>query len=573
MPGRPGLTISIIARDEAKNLRELLPSVVPHADQVIVVDTGSTDETREVARASGGTVFRAPWEEDFAKARNFGLSKVETSHVLWLDADDRMDPAALARVRRMVLERPGVAFMLLLVNESKDPAGVTSCWQLRVFPSRPEHRFEGRVHEQIQTSLARTKTPVEKLDATVRHLGYLEPAEVVRKARRNLEMLRREIASGHAEDVNCLFHTVRAAFRCGELEEASAAARRCIDRPPPGTPREIVQSCAVVLARIERERGHPAEARAVLEDALRRVPDDAVARFFLGDLLASLGDLAGAARELSLARVSPIGHSTIPLPVAGLSRAIRLTLGQTLELLGRSAEAAHAYREVLELEPADRGARKGLVRALLAQGALAEAKAELETLGSLREDEGEVTLLSALLAFLQGESERSRELFRRARRLTPGSACAELHLGHLALRAGDHEEAGEHYKRALSLADTPETRVGLAAWELERGRVQECLAHLATAVEACPNRPLPPGTEALSGEAFFRAGRAEEAVSALERHLARFGADARTLSRLADCYRSLGAGKAAELGYREALRLSPGLSQALEGLELLGVGS
>jgi predicted Zn-dependent protease len=111
--------------------------------------------------------------------------------------------------------------------------------------------------------------------------------------------------------------------------------------------------------------------------------------------------------------------------------------------------------------------------------------------------------------------------------------------------------------------------VGLAACELESGRVPLALDHLAVAVEKGAGRPLPRGTEALCGEALLRGGRPQEAAEAFERHLQRHGADPRILARAADCYRALGAREAATLGYREALKLDPDLAEAVSGLREL----
>jgi tetratricopeptide (TPR) repeat protein len=88
-------------------------------------------------------------------------------------------------------------------------------------------------------------------------------------------------------------------------------------------------------------------------------------------------------------------------------------------------------------------------------------------------------------------------------------------------------------------------------------------------MEGCRGRPLPPGAEALAGEALLRSGRAAEAREAFERHLGRLGADARIVARLADCYRELGAPAAARRGYQEALRMKPGLAEARHGLRAL----
>jgi Flp pilus assembly protein TadD len=570
---REGLTVAMIVRDERENLAELLPALSGAADDVVVVDTGSTDGSADFARLCGARAFAAPWNDDFAEARNVSLSKVRTSHILWLDADDRITAEDVRRVREAALARGRVGLMLLLINEDPDPNSVSSCWQLRVIPSDPRHCFVGRVHEQLQGSLAATGTPVEKLDVTVRHTGYLDPEAVLRKARRNLELLRREMREGRGNDVNVLYHFVRAALRTGELAEAADVARVCVESPPADCPVDVRQALAVLLARIERQRGQTDSAEAVLRAAVARVPDDPSARFFLGDLLRHRGDLQGARSELEAARHCPPRASTLPLPVAGLRRAVRIELGEIHEMLGDPGVATALYKEILAEQPEDRAARAALARALLGSGATDEAA---RTLGELTPEAGDRDrrlALEAAIAFERGQDDEAANLFQELARQQPLEWGAPLHLGHLALRRHDIPAAREHYRRSLGLADRAETRVALAAALLEGGEAVECLDNLARAVDLSRGRPLPPGTEALAGEALLRLGRPQEALEAFEKHLRRLGPDARVLSRVADCYGRLGAARAARLGYEEALRLAPGLQEAQQGLEALGARS
>jgi tetratricopeptide (TPR) repeat protein len=564
---RTGLGICMIVRDERANLEELLPSLRGEVDEVVVVDTGSVDGSADLAGSLGARVLHEPWTDDFASARNAGLARLRTSHALWLDADDRVGAEDLARIRDAVRRHPERAWMTLLVNESRDPSAVTSCWQLRVFPVRDEHRFEGRVHEQIHESLRRTGTKVDRLDATIRHLGYVEPEAVLRKSRRNLALLEREIAEGR-DDVNTLYHCMRSASRCGEPARAIEVAARLLETAPPSTPAEILQAADVMLGRLLFQRGRTADALAALGRAVGRVPDDPLARFFLGDLLRRTGDLVGAARELAAARACPIRFATIPVPVAGMSRAIRTTLGEVLERLARPGEAAAVYRDARKELPADAPLARALARACIAAGELDEAERALDA----ADDDGalvEMLRLRAALAFARGRDAEAGQLFERVLTRAPRDAAAALHLGHLALRARDAAAAVGHYRRSLEAAETPEARVGLAAAQLEQDSPRESLENLVRVVDACTGRPLPPGTEALSGETLLRLGRPAEAREAFERHLRRLGLDARIVARLADCYRELGAPDAASHGYREALRLSPGLPEAERGLAAL----
>lgn len=570
---RTTLTVCMIVRNERENLEALLPALRDAVEAIVVVDTGSADGSQDVVRAAGATLLERAWDDDFSAARNAGLERVRTTHALWLDADDRPAPDALSRLRAAITQRPDAGWMMLLVNEAADPSTITSCWQLRAFPVHERHRFHGRIHEQVHSALRSTGTPIERVEATIRHLGYVDPEDVLRKSRRNLALLEREVADGR-DDVNTLYHLMRSAQMSGKPEVALEAADRLLGKADDGAPKDVLQAAEIIRGRLLFQRGRSREALEAMQRAVERIPDDATARFFHAELLRRAGDLPGAVRELATARGCQVRMDSVPVPVAGIRRAIRKTLGEILEQLGRPVDAAVSYREALDDFPEDREVRRAFVRASIAAGALDAAERTLDSLDDSAADLVERMRLRALLAFSRGRDAEADALFARVEERAPRDAASSLHRGHLALRAGDVTAAAAHYRRSLSRQSTPDAHVGLAATHLEADRVAEALDHLVLAVESGAGRPLPPGTEALSGEALYRSGRPEEARDAFERHLRRHGPDARILARLGDCYRALGAPQAAERGYRAALELVPGLPEASAGLATLaGAGA
>jgi glycosyltransferase involved in cell wall biosynthesis len=239
---RPGLTLAVIARNEARNLEDLIPSVSGLTDEVVVVDTGSDDDTVEVARRLGAVVVSRAWDDDFAAARNAGLDAVSRKWVLWLDGDERLDPAAWPTVRAAMAGDgvEGVSLRLESSHREDDPVARTSGRYCRLFRADVGARFEGRVHEQILPALERTGARVIEADVRVLHTGYaLDAAALERKKIRNLRLLER-MALETPDDFYVWFQIGTTEVTLGRFTEAIAPLVRAGELAPPNAPEEIL---------------------------------------------------------------------------------------------------------------------------------------------------------------------------------------------------------------------------------------------------------------------------------------------------------------------------------------------
>src|SRR5205823_8742273 len=101
-----GLSLCMIARDEAPRIAQCLKSIAPHVDEMIVVDTGSRDRTREIARSCGARVFDFPWTDSFAEARNQSLEQARGEWIFWMDADDVISPRCGQELPKLIRRFP-----------------------------------------------------------------------------------------------------------------------------------------------------------------------------------------------------------------------------------------------------------------------------------------------------------------------------------------------------------------------------------------------------------------------------------------------------------------------------------
>ncbi len=199
---RPLLSLCMIVKNERETLARCLASVKGVAGEIVVVDTGSTDGTQAIAREHGAQLIQSSWENNFSRARNQSLSAATGAWILVLDADEYLLPEDGTALRQLIAQhtdadgRATVAFQLVLQNLSADGRPGMLAHITRVFPNRPEVRYEWPIHEQVMTSLLRAGVPV--LTSTVKflHTGYANRERNRVKQLRNREIFQTQIAGG-----------------------------------------------------------------------------------------------------------------------------------------------------------------------------------------------------------------------------------------------------------------------------------------------------------------------------------------------------------------------------------------
>src|SRR4051812_44373486 len=194
------LSLCMIVKDEEEMLPRCLDAVREAVDEIVIVDTGSTDRTVEIAESFGANVIHREWSGDFSEARNASFDAASGDWILYLDADEVLVKEDVERLRAVTGRVWREAFFIVEPNspgEAGDgPAPPHSA--LRVFRNRPEYRFEGRIHEQIAHKLpAYNSERLEYTNVRIEHYGYLGAVRSSKeKSRRNIELLERQLAEG-----------------------------------------------------------------------------------------------------------------------------------------------------------------------------------------------------------------------------------------------------------------------------------------------------------------------------------------------------------------------------------------
>ena len=203
------LSLCMIVKDEDYHLGECLEMARPYVDEIVVVDTGSTDNTPQIIDQQADVRGDFEWVEDFAAARNFSLERASSEWVLVLDADERIDPAGFSAIRDAMRRDEVDGFVLKHFNYGDesgldrlpaDPGNPFSKgypWYsvvpiLRLFRRRPDIHFVSPIHEVVDPTIAPARTA--ELDVPIHHYMHGNPAHPRRdRVLRYLAMMEKEL--------------------------------------------------------------------------------------------------------------------------------------------------------------------------------------------------------------------------------------------------------------------------------------------------------------------------------------------------------------------------------------------
>jgi len=287
------ISACLIVKNEAASLGASLASIAELVSELIVVDTGSTDETRQVAAAHGAKVFDFPWSDNFAAARNECLKHATGDWILWLDADEFFDEANRQKLRALFagLKDEKAAYVMTQRSRHQHGDAGARVRQVRLFRRHPGVGWEYRVHEQLLPSLRRAGFDVRFIEITLEHTGYQDPALRRRKLERNLRLLHLDQAE-RPGDPFTLFNLGLAYGEVGRGTEAVDCLKKSLERCHPGD--SIVGKLYAALVRAHGRLGQAAEAAAACRTGRVRCPDDPELLFLDGTQRRAAGDWTGA---------------------------------------------------------------------------------------------------------------------------------------------------------------------------------------------------------------------------------------------------------------------------------------
>lgn len=381
-----------------------LQSVRDVSNETIVVDTGSKDNTIDIAEHFGAKVYRFTWCDDFSAARNEALLHATGNWILHIDADEELVGESVPCLKETILDPWILACMVTIDNGPAYPDRFFR--SARLFRNHPQIRYARPYHETIQAStdtILRTDRGWKvhhEPNILLRHYGYeTDRKKAYNKINRELRMLESHMKD-HPDD----------------------------------------HAMGIRLAELYKHTGRYHEAVTLCQDLLKIQPDSAPAHHILGTIYYESGHLEGAVSQYQQALAI---DENLPW--------VHYHLGGAYQRQNDMDKAERAFRKAIRLDPRLVKVHVALGVVLHTKGMLDEARQAYEKALDIDAKDAEAQFNLGIIFSHTGQTDRAKEAYHRALAVDPRFAEAHNNLALLYFRRGEFMNAIKHCDKAVEL--------------------------------------------------------------------------------------------------------------------------
>ncbi len=244
----------MIVKNEEKHIEKCLNSAKNFVDEIIIVDTGSSDKTREIAKKFTDKIFEFNWVNDFSKARNFSISKASSDWILVLDGDETIEEIDFKKLKALIETENDAAYMIhrnytndyacsgfISIKESdysfKEAEGFFDVKIIRLFRNDPHYVFDGIIHETPDKSIFENSKRISNTSLVIHHFGNLDKNLVAAKKNSYIDLLRERVNNNDFQEKTedyVLFELASELMRLGRFSEAESyliKANTLVEKP------------------------------------------------------------------------------------------------------------------------------------------------------------------------------------------------------------------------------------------------------------------------------------------------------------------------------------------------------
>jgi GT2 family glycosyltransferase/glycosyltransferase involved in cell wall biosynthesis/tetratricopeptide (TPR) repeat protein len=435
------LSLCMIVKDEEEMLPGCLASAQDAVDEIVVVDTGSSDRTVEIAESFGAKVVHFPWNGSFADARNVSIDHATGDWIMYLDADEHLTPESGPILRAQLGKTWREAFYFVETNFTggEGSGEAVQHLALRLWRNRPEYRFEGRIHEQKTASMPNyLPERFERTEVTILHYGYLKSRIAAReKSARNIELLEAEAAERGLTAFGA-FNLGTEHVVAGDDERARdylEQAWRLLRRDARWKQEAYAPMLVARLGAMRRETGDLDGTRALVAEGLGAWPDFTDLEFKLA--LCAVDEQDWPTAERHVRRCLELGDApALYSGTVGIGTYLSLSLlGQLREAQGDLAGAEEWYRRSLAEHPRFVQPMLALANLMFRGGA---TPAEVEAL--VPDGSPSALMFAASACYEAGHAAEAADWFRRVLERDPANGAARVGLVEALLSERRYDE-------------------------------------------------------------------------------------------------------------------------------------
>lgn len=289
------ISVCMIVKNEEDVLGRILSQAKKFADEIIIVDTGSTDNTKKIAQNYTERVFDFKWCDDFARARNFSFSKATYEYIMWLDADDHIDDIDIQKILDLKKDKAQYDIYMckyaVAFDNQSNPT--FEYYRERIVKNSPRYRWRGFVHECIGLS-----GKISYTDIVIKH-KKIKPTP----KGRNLDIYEKHIANGCHLNARETFYYARELYFNNLLTESQKQFEKFLQMPNGHTPNTI--DAHLMLARIYLQNDDFKNAKNILIDSIKTSPPNSQTCCVLGYIAEHEKDNKGAIFWYKSATLTP----------------------------------------------------------------------------------------------------------------------------------------------------------------------------------------------------------------------------------------------------------------------------
>jgi tetratricopeptide (TPR) repeat protein len=453
----------MMVKNEEELLPEALDSVRDWVDEIIVVDTGSTDKTVEIAESYGAKIFHQEWEADFSKHRNYTVELASCEWVFVIDADERFNQSDVPLLMKLINSPENEIISINVFNRyrgSNDLA--TGSNSVRFWRKSLDLRYKGIVHNALDMP---DDSVITRAPISLEHVGYdLTPEKMEAKFDRTMALLQTQLDE-NPRNGNAWFNVAQ--LLRGQLKEDSHelagealdAAKRAVEYTDPEVMRErgahvMALNHVAWIANLQRDY-RTAEEYAT--QALELKPDYLDPLMLLGNIQSSLRNHSGAIEawqkylEVQAAYDEHLETLSLILYHADSRATVCYRMGMAWEIQENIEKARECYKRALEHAPGYPNAALRLGRLYLAENKLAEA----ENLFKAQQDSSQPSAMAVAglgnINALKGNLKQADEYYQLAVEMAPDDLTVLINSGLFYLENGNCAKAIEYLERALSI--------------------------------------------------------------------------------------------------------------------------